>query len=111
VSDLERSLDFANQLDNPAAQIAALNNLALAQANLGAVQQGLETIQTAIQQCQVVGDRHLEAALLNNQADLLQSMGEPEQAIEVLKQAVAIFAEIGQQAEDWEPEIWKLVEW
>ena len=28
-----------------------------------------------------------------------------------LKQAVAIFADIGQNVEAWEPEIWKLVEW
>jgi len=28
-----------------------------------------------------------------------------------LKQAVTIFAEIGKQAEDWQPEIWRLTEW
>ena len=28
-----------------------------------------------------------------------------------LKEAVTIFAEIGQRVEDWEPEIWKLVAW
>ena len=42
------------------------------------------------------------------------SRGELVNSVEflaALKQAVAIFAEIGQQAEDWEPEIWKLVEW
>jgi hypothetical protein len=34
-----------------------------------------------------------------------------EAAMQQLKQAVAIFAQIGGQTEQWEPEIWKLVEW
>jgi hypothetical protein len=28
-----------------------------------------------------------------------------------LKQAVAIYAEIGQETGEWQPEIWKLMEW
>ena len=28
-----------------------------------------------------------------------------------LKQAVAIYAEIGMESGDWQPEIWKLTEW
>lgn len=31
--------------------------------------------------------------------------------MEQLKQAVSIFAEVGRNAGDWEPEIWKLASW
>lgn len=108
---LEESLAFARKLKNPGAQIAALNNLALAQADLGEHGRAIETIQGALDDCITLGDRHLEAALRNNHADLLRASGESEASMAQLKQAVAIFAEIGQQAEDWEPEIWKLVAW
>ena len=57
-----------------------------------------------------VGDRHREAALLNNAADLLHAAGQHDEAIERLKSAVAIFAEIGEEGA-MEPEIWKLVDW
>jgi len=108
---LQESLVFARKLENPAAQIAALNNLALAQADLGKHGQAIEILQGALDDCINLGDRHLEAALRNNFADLLRASGDSEAAMTQLKQAVTIFAEIGQQAEDWEPEIWKLVEW
>jgi hypothetical protein len=56
------------------------------------------------------GDRHREAALHNNLADLLRAAGRTEDAMGHLKQAVTIFAEIG-EPDDPRPEIWKLVEW
>jgi hypothetical protein len=56
-------------------------------------------------------DRHLEVAIRTNYADLLRASGEQEAAMTELKLAIAIFSDIGQRAEDWEPEIWKLVEW
>jgi hypothetical protein len=58
-----------------------------------------------------VGDRHREAALHNNLADLLYVAGRSEEAMAHLKRAVAIFAEIGVDAGEMQPEIWKLVEW
>jgi len=60
--------------------------------------------------CAIVGDRHREAALANNTADLLHAVGRGEEAMTMLKDAVAIFAEIGDEG-DLEPEIWKLREW
>ena len=57
------------------------------------------------------GDRHREAALHNNLADLLHAAGDPDSAMAELKQAVAIFAEIGGDAGEAQVEIWKLVEW
>lgn len=108
---LTESLAFARKLENPSSQIAARNNLALAQADLGEYTQAIATLQGALEACLKLGDRHLEAALRNNLADILRADGQEESAMVQLKQAVAIFADIGQNIEDWEPEIWKLVEW
>ncbi|MFN2233663.1 MAG: AAA family ATPase, partial [Anaerolineales bacterium] len=108
---LSKSLDFARKLENPSAQIAALNNLALAQADRGDYPLAIATLQDALKACLTLGDRHLEAALRNNLADTLRADGQEESAMVQLKQAVAIFADIGQNVEDLEPEIWKLVEW
>jgi predicted ATPase len=111
LNHLEQSLSFAYEIENPSAQIAALNNLALAQADLGEHSQAIKTIHSALDDCIVLGDRHLEAALRNNLADQLRASGDEESAMVQLKEAVSIFAEIGQRVEDWEPEIWKLVAW
>ena len=70
----------------------------------------LELTEEALALCVAVGDRHREAALENNAADILQALGRREEAMERLKSAVATFAEIGEDAAA-EPEIWKLVEW
>ena len=51
-----------------------------------------------------------EAALANNTADLLHAAGRHDEAMVLLKEAVALFAEIGDEGE-MEPEIWKLREW
>jgi hypothetical protein len=61
--------------------------------------------------CASQGDRHRQAALHNNLADLFYATGQTESAMSHLKQAVTIFAEIGEEAGAWQPEIWKLVEW
>ena len=57
------------------------------------------------------GDRHHEAALHNNLADLLQAMGQAEAARQHVRQSVMIYAEIGAEAGRLQPEIWKLAEW
>lgn len=57
------------------------------------------------------GARHREAAIRNNLADLYHRAGEVEEAMGQLKQAVAIFAEVGLSPDTAEPEIWKLHEW
>jgi hypothetical protein len=71
----------------------------------------LSLAETALTLCRELGDRHREAALQNNLADLLHAAGQSEQAMDHLKQAVTIYAEVGGQADEWHPEIWKLAEW
>jgi hypothetical protein len=57
------------------------------------------------------GDRHREAALHNNLADLYHAAGRSADALAHLKQAVTIYAEIGVEGGTVQPEIWKLTEW
>ena len=57
------------------------------------------------------GDRHHEAALHSNLTDLLHAAGRRDAAIDHLKQAAPIFAEIGAREGGLQAEIWKLTEW
>ena len=57
------------------------------------------------------GDRHREAALLSNIADLLRATGMHADAMARIEESVAIHADIGIQAGAYQPEIWKLSEW
>jgi predicted ATPase/DNA-binding SARP family transcriptional activator len=108
---LERSLALSHQLDDPSALVAGNNNLALAVASKGDLPAARTLFEKALTLCVAQGDRHREAALHNNLADLLHAAGEAEAAMEHLKKAVVLFAEIGQGEGDWQPEVWKLVEW
>ena len=69
-----------------------------------------ERAEAALALCVALGDRHREAALHNNLADLLHAAGRREESMTHLKRAVEIFAEVGEEGE-LQPEIWKLVEW
>ena len=108
---LERGLAVAEALPDPSSRIAALNNLALACADSGDLARATALAEQALALGIALGDRHREAALRNNLADLLHAAGRGEEAMAQLKQAVVIFAEIGVEAGDAQPEIWKLTEW
>jgi len=108
---LEQSLALAGRLHDPGARVAALNNLALVARAQDDLDRSLALTTTALELCVAQGDRHREAALHNNLADLLHAAGRSEDAMSHLKRAVAIFAEIGADAGEAQPEIWKLVEW
>jgi tetratricopeptide (TPR) repeat protein len=108
---LETSLRLAETFNDPGARAAALNNLALAYATGGALDRALALEETALAVCVAQGDRHREAAVHNNLADLLHAAGRSEEAMPHLKQAVAIYSEIGVEAGAVQPEVWKLAEW
>ena len=57
--------------------MAALNNLALVERAAGNLAEALELTREALALCAAQGDRHREAALHNNLADLLHAAGEP----------------------------------
>jgi tetratricopeptide (TPR) repeat protein len=107
----ERSLAAARQLNDPAAEMAALNSFALAHAATGAHEQAIALLQAALDLCTRLGDRHREAALRNNLADLYHASGQPNAAMHQLKQAVSIFVEVGAEAGPGNAEIWMLSEW
>jgi len=110
-SHLEKSLELAETLADPAAQAAALNNLALAYAAAGTLPRALELAESALSLSVAQGDRPREAAIHSNLADLLHALGRSEEAMRHLKHAVTIYAEIGVEAGDVQPAIWKLTEW
>jgi tetratricopeptide (TPR) repeat protein len=107
----ERSLQAAARLHDPAAELAALNSLALTYAALDEPDEAIPLLHAALERCVRLGDRHQEAALHNNLADLYHATGQHEAAMEELKRAVAIFAEIGAEAGPENAAIWMLSEW
>ncbi len=111
LASLNDSLAAADELEDPAPGIAARNNLALVLSARGELDAATDLTVHALDLCTRRGDRHREAALRNNLADLLRTAGRIEESMEQLKSAVAIFAEIGADGGELEPEIWKLVEW
>lgn len=107
---LERSLELATEVGDPGTRVAALNNLALMFAG-SRPDHSLELLDTAIGLCRLLGDRHQEAALLTNMADLLRATGRTDAAMARLREAVPILADIGASTDDLQPEVWKLTEW
>ncbi|MFL5663836.1 MAG: AAA family ATPase [Ktedonobacteraceae bacterium] len=111
IHHLEQSLSLAENFNDLGARVAALNNLALAYGANGGGERAVTLAEKALALCVSEGDRHREAALHNNLADLLYTTGRAEEAMVHLKQAVSIYAEIGVEAGNVQPEIWKLTEW
>lgn len=108
---LQHSLEITTSLNDPGGRAAALNNLARVYADCQDLPRSIELTKTALELCQQQGDRHRAAALHNNLADLYHATGNSQAAMDHLKQAVALFAEIGLDAGDQKPEIWMLTEW
>jgi tetratricopeptide (TPR) repeat protein len=108
---LERSLALAEVLPDPSVTVAALNNLALACARAGDGERALELTERALALCTRQGDRHREAALHNNLADLFHRAGRSDDAMAHLKQAAALFSEVGGEADELQAAVWMLVEW
>ena len=98
------------QID-PGVRIAALNTLALVCADEGDRARAIELTREALRHCERQGDLHRQAALENNLADLLHAAGEPSEAMDHLKRAVTLFAEIGGRSGELQPEVWKLTQW
>ncbi|HVL80699.1 MAG TPA: AAA family ATPase, partial [Actinomycetota bacterium] len=107
---LTRSLEAAERLPDPAVRIAALNNLALNRKGAGELASAIELTERALRECAGMGDRHRQAALHSNLADLLHAAGRRREAEEQQLASVRLFAELGER-EGMEPAIWKLVEW
>ncbi len=77
------------------AMVAALPNLARMHWHDGDLATAHRLTREPLDLCAALGDRHWEAALHNTMADLLHAGATGEEAMAHLKQAVAIYAEIG----------------
>jgi tetratricopeptide (TPR) repeat protein len=108
---LKRSLELAEELQDAGMRAAALNNLALAYKASGEITQAINLSATALALCSSLGDRHREAALHSNLADLFHEAGQMDEAMKHLKLAARIYTDIDVEAGEMRPEIWKLVEW
>lgn len=108
---LERSLELSEDLADPSVRIAALNNLALDHAADGELADAERLTRQALELCVAQGDRHHEAALRNNLADVLHRAGHTDGAMEELKRSVTAFAAIGSEGDALYPGVWSLVEW
>ena len=107
---LERSLALAEATADAAARIAALNNIGRALAAAGSYEDAIRLTRDALALCVSIGDRHREAALHNNLADLLHAVGRRDEAMEHLKTAVTRFSEVGEPGE-LEPGKWRMATW
>ncbi len=101
----------ARATPDPGVRIAALNTLALVCADAGDRARAIELTRDALLRCERQGDLHRQAALENNLADLFHAEGRADEAMDHLKRAVTLFAEIGRRPGDLQPELWKLAEW
>ena len=110
-ASLRMSLDLAQADPDPGAAIAAGNALALVEAAAGERDVAIARLEAALAAAHRTGALHLEAAIENNLADQLHAAGRPEEAMDHLKRAVTLFADIGGRPGELEPEIWKLVAW
>jgi tetratricopeptide (TPR) repeat protein len=111
VRHLQESLRIAESSGGPEARVAALNNLALSYGANTQHQRAIELANEALKLCETWGDRHRLAAIHNNLADLHHSISDTDEAMRHLTEAASIFADIGSDADEMQPEIWKLVEW
>jgi tetratricopeptide (TPR) repeat protein len=108
---LEASVAIAADDPDPTASIAAMTALALTLAGEGIVDEALDLGNAAADACRRIGDRHLEAAVENHLADLLHDAGQEDLAMDHLKRAVALFADIGDGTPELDPGIWTLAAW
>ncbi len=108
---LERSLAIAVDDPDPTAAIAASIGLAITLAAEGSVDDAIATAMSAVEACQRIGDRHLEAAVENHLADICHHAGREDDAMFHLKRAVTLFAEVGEGGPEPDPGVWALAAW
>lgn len=108
---LEHSQRIAERMDEPGVHTAVLNNLALTYLETGDTAQAQKLLELALERCVQHGDRHHEAALRNNLADVFHAQDQHDLAMQQLKLAVTLFAQIGVSGDTMQSEIWRLAEW
>ena len=108
---LIHSFEVSEALGDPVARVAAANGLARLERTGGDLGRAELLLLDALEICVAIGDRHREAALRDQLAHVLYDAGRPDEAMEELKWAVAIFADIGVEGGSIQTEVWRLSEW
>ena len=111
---LTEALGIAANLPAPTARMASLNNLALLDAAEGAAEAAEARLRQALAIAMATVDRHHEAALRNNLADVLNVAGRRSEAVGEVARSASILAELGgfgTSAREPTPEVWRLVDW
>ena len=109
--EFEKALIKAEEIGRPDLAAATLNNLAIARRRVGNTVGAVEAAGRALSLLEPLGDRHQIAALHSNLADALHEAGDEDLAHRHLTESARMFAEVGIEVGQWEPEIWKLSEW
>ncbi len=107
----DRALALAETANDPRVLARAHNTLGILARHRDEFSQALGLTRKALQLCQTFGDRHHEAALRSNMADLLRASGDHIEAMAQIKQSAMIFAEINADVHKLQPAVWKLTEW
>ena len=97
--------DYPRALASLEAAAAGLASLAEGDPE-GGLAFGLE----ALELCEQIGDRHRQAAVHNNLADLLHAMDRDEEANAHMVEAVTLFSSVGEPGELLQPQIWMLAD-
>src|SRR4029453_4747144 len=87
------------------------NGLARVERMAGDLPRAHDLLTDALEVCVAIGDRHREAALRDPLAQVLHGLERHEEAMDELKRAVAIFADIGVEGGSIQTEIWSLSAW
>lgn len=107
---LDEAVRLADASGVPAATMAARNNRARLALSDGDTAEAERLARAALATATEIGDRHREAALRTNLADVLHAAGRRMEALAEVKRSAVLFTDVGEPGR-LEPEIWKLVEW
>ncbi|MFM7450082.1 MAG: CHAT domain-containing protein, partial [Leptolyngbyaceae cyanobacterium] len=88
-------LPLHRQVNNPAGEVATLNNMGLIEQSKGALQAALQHFNQALPIVRQLGDRVSEAKALSNIGTVYTALGQPQIALDVFNQALPIFRQVG----------------
>lgn len=106
---LEASLREAG--DDPILRMAALNNLAALARRREESEEARHHLEEALRLAITVGDRHRQAAILDELAGALRDLNMIPESEERQRRAVELFADIEAASGERRPEIWLLSRW
>ncbi|MCK4898413.1 MAG: hypothetical protein KAS38_06535 [Anaerolineales bacterium] len=105
------ALKLAENTKNQAALAQAFNILGVLARRQRHPAQAIQHLTKSLEMAETMPDPGVRVAALNNLADLFHAAGQKTYAMEELKKAVVIFAEIGVETGSMKSEIWMLTEW